>query len=279
MATEPIIQREAPEIEAYKLGLLQSAKALADQPMTLPTQQVADMSGLQQAAIQAASPAEGGIGGYMSFIDAAAPLYQQGASAVTGEQIQQYMNPFQQALQDEINRSFDIQSAQAGLQAVGQPGGPSAFGGSRAAVQQSEIDRNRASTLAQSQAQNFMQAQQAAERENARRMQAGLGIAQLGELAQQSALRDIQTQFDLGRQQQALQQAELEAGRQSELAQLYEPYQRFSFLSDIYRGAPSTQQTIASSTAPNVSPAQTYLGLGIAGLSAAAGAQKAGLFG
>ena len=279
MATETIIQREAPEIEAYKLGLLQSAKALADQPMTLPTQQVADMSGLQQAAIQAASPAEGGIGGYMSFIDAAAPLYQQGASAVTGEQIQQYMNPFQQALQDEINRSFDIQSAQAGLQAVGQPGGPSAFGGSRAAVQQAEIDRNRASTLAQSQAQNFMQAQQAAERENARRMQAGLGIAQLGELAQQSALRDIQTQFDLGRQQQALQQAELEAGRQSELAQLYEPYQRFSFLSDIYRGAPSTQQTIASSTAPNVSPAQTYLGLGIAGLSAAAGAQKAGLFG
>ena len=279
MATETIIQREAPEIEAYKLGLLQSAKALADQPITLPTQQVADMSGLQQAAIQAASPAEGGIGGYMSFIDAAAPLYQQGASAVTGEQIQQYMNPFQQALQDEINRSFDIQSAQAGLQAVGQPGGPSAFGGSRAAVQQSEIDRNRASTLAQSQAQNFMQAQQAAERENARRMQAGLGIAQLGELAQQSALRDIQTQFDLGRQQQALQQAELEAGRQSELAQLYEPYQRFSFLSDIYRGAPSTQQTIASSTAPNVSPAQTYLGLGIAGLSAAAGAQRAGLFG
>lgn len=279
MATETIIQREAPEIEAYKLGLLQSAKALADQPITLPTQQVADMSGLQQAAIQAASPAEGGIGGYMSFIDAAAPLYQQGASAVTGEQIQQYMNPFQQALQDEINRSFDIQSAQAGLQAVGQPGGPSAFGGSRAAVQQAEIDRNRASALAQSQAQNFMQAQQAAERENARRMQAGLGIAQLGELAQQSALRDIQTQFDLGRQQQALQQAELEAGRQSELAQLYEPYQRFSFLSDIYRGAPSTQQTIASSTAPNVSPAQTYLGLGIAGLSAAAGAQRAGLFG
>ena len=279
MSTETIIQREAPEIEAYKLGLLQSAKALADQPVTLPTQQVADMSGLQQAAIQAASPAEGGIGGYMSFIDAAAPLYQQGASAVTGEQIQQYMNPFQQALQDEINRSFDIQSAQAGLQAVGQPGGPSAFGGSRAALLQSELDRNRLSALAQSQAQNFMQAQQAAERENARRMQAGLGIAQLGELAQQSALRDIQTQFDLGRQQQALQQAELEAGRQSELAQLYEPYQRFSFLSDIYRGAPSTQQTIASSTAPNVSPAQTYLGLGIAGLSAAAGAQRAGLFG
>ena len=63
------------------------------------------------------------------------------------------------------------------------------------------------------------------------------------------------------------------------MAQLYEPYQRLGFLSDIYKGAPTTQQTIASSTSPNVSPAQQFLGLGIAGLSAAAGAQKAGLFG
>jgi len=50
-------------------------------------------------------------------------------------------------------------------------------------------------------------------------------------------------------------------------------------LSDIYKGAPTTQQTIASATAPQVSPAQSYLGLGIAGLSAAAGAKTAGLFG
>ena len=92
MATETIIQREAPEIEAYKLVF--TTGALADQPITLPTQQVADMSGLQQAAIQAASPAEGGIGGYMSFM-MPRTVVSAGASAVTGEQIQQYMNPFQ----------------------------------------------------------------------------------------------------------------------------------------------------------------------------------------
>jgi len=50
-------------------------------------------------------------------------------------------------------------------------------------------------------------------------------------------------------------------------------------LSDIYKGAPTSQQTIAASTAPSVSPAQSILGLGIAGLSAAGGAAKAGLFG
>jgi len=107
----------------------------------------------------------------------------------------------------------------------------------------------------------------------------GLRQASLGELSQNMGLKDIQTQYDLGKQQQLQQQAGLEAKRQSDMAQLYEPYQRLSYLSDIYKGAPSSQQTIASSTSPGVSPVQQYLGLGIAGLSAAAGANKAGLFG
>ena len=41
MATETLIQREAPEVEAYKLGLLESAKGLADVPLNLPQQQIA----------------------------------------------------------------------------------------------------------------------------------------------------------------------------------------------------------------------------------------------
>lgn len=95
------------------------------------------MSGLQDQAIKTASPQAGGIGGYQAYLDAArasmagAPgmvtgavtdagqMYGQGASGVTGEQIQGYMNPYQQAVADEINRSFDVQSAQAGLGAAG----------------------------------------------------------------------------------------------------------------------------------------------------------------
>ena len=107
----------------------------------------------------------------------------------------------------------------------------------------------------------------------------GLREASMGELGQQLGQREAGFAFDVGARQQAKQQAVLEAQRQSDLAQLYEPYQRQSFLSDIYRGAPSTQQTIAASTAPGTSAAQQFIGTGIAGLSAAAGAQKAGLFG
>jgi uncharacterized protein (DUF849 family) len=52
MAVEEVIQtvRETPEIEAYRIGLLESAKELADQGVTLPTQQVAGLTGLQEAA-------------------------------------------------------------------------------------------------------------------------------------------------------------------------------------------------------------------------------------
>jgi hypothetical protein len=312
MATETQTQitREAPEVEAYRLGLLESAKKLADQRITLPKQMVADMSGLQDRAIAAASPGSGGIGGYQQFLqDAkttmdAAPgmitgavgdagtMFRTGASGVTGEQMAQYMNPYQQAVFDEINRSFDTQSAQAGLRAA-QAG---AFGGSRAGIQQTEIGRNRAQALAQAQAQNFLQAQQAAERERARQLQAAQGIgtlglqgastlgqlgvqrAGIGELAQTAALKDIQTQFELGKQQQMQQQAELEAKRKSDLAQFYEPYQRLGFLSDIYRGAPTSQMTISQIQRPDVSPAQQMFGLGIAGLSAYGGAKQAGLF-
>ena len=47
--TEQIV-REAPDIEAYKIGLLKSAKALADQGVMIPPQMVAEMSGLQVKA-------------------------------------------------------------------------------------------------------------------------------------------------------------------------------------------------------------------------------------
>jgi hypothetical protein len=62
---------------------------------------------------------------------------------------------------------------------------------------------------------------------------------------------------------------------------MYEPYKRVGFLSDIYQGAPTSQQTIQTSTAPtgsSVSPLQQIAGYGIAGLSALGGLQSGGLF-
>ena len=46
------------------------------------------------------------------------------------------------------------------------------------------------------------------------------------------------------------------------------PYQQAGFLSDIYKGAPSSQQTIAATTAPAPSLISQIAGLGTAGLAA-----------
>ena len=291
----------------------------------LPQSQIADMSQLQTDAIAnvtAATGADGqGIGGFQQYLtDAGMTLdeaqnlllgatgedgtvspgafqqaidaYTTGMGGVTSELRDEYMNPYQEAVAAEIERTYAQQAAQKGLQAAGS----GAFGGSRYAVAQAEIDRNMAQQLALAQAQAFEFAQGAAERELGRQLQAAQGIgnlgiagtqalgtlglqkAGLGELAQKQSLLDIETMFNLGKQQQLQDQAVLEAQKQNELAALYEPYNRISFLSDIYRGAPSSQQTIAASSSPGVSPAQTFLGLGISGLSAAAGAKEAGLF-
>ena len=67
VTTEQII-REAPEVEARKLGLLDTAKSLADQPLTLPEQQVA---GLTPEQLQAIQLGQQGIGGYQPFITSA----------------------------------------------------------------------------------------------------------------------------------------------------------------------------------------------------------------
>ena len=70
MAVEETIQtvRESPEIEAYRLGLLESAKDLADAEIDLPDQEVADLTDLQKSAI---TQAEEGLGAFMPYLDAA----------------------------------------------------------------------------------------------------------------------------------------------------------------------------------------------------------------
>ena len=288
------IVREAPDIEAYKLGLLQSAKALSDTPVSLPGYQVAGFGPDQLAALQTARQ---GIGAFQPYLAGAGQgmNYAQAGTmsnlAPIGQQdIQQYMNPYnnlalQQQLQ-EMNRQGAIQQQAIQARAVGS----GAFGGTRDALQRAELARNLSQTqnqaIAQSMQQGYAQALAAAQQQQQARMQGfsqlgNLGVQQaaLGQTAQQLGQNDVNFLYNIGQQQQAQQQRELDAARNTQLQKAYEPYQRLGFLSDIYKGAPTSQQSITSATAPTASTAQQVAGLGIAGLAAGTAAQKAGLFG
>jgi hypothetical protein len=109
----------------------------------------------------------------------------------------------------------------------------------------------------------------------------GMGVQQaaLGQAAQELGQKDVQMLANLGTMQQQAEQNRLEALRATGLQKAMTPYQQLSFLSDIYKGAPGTQMSLTSTSAPSTSPLLQAVGLGISGLAAATGAQKAGLFG
>mgnify|MGYP000061875426 FL=1 len=306
------IVREDPEIEAYRLGLLEDALALSGKPVSLPQYQVSGLTGLQELAAQRA---EEGVGAFIPFIQAgsegiaagqtemygAQPLLQQGIGQFDPTTAQQYMDPYMdevvQSAMEDIQRQGDLERQRVGAQAVSA----GAFGGSRQAIAEQELNRNLMDQMARTGSQlrsagyqqALQQAQQGFESSMARNLQGaqqqaaigqglgtlGLQQASLGELQAKLGQTDLESLLNVGGIQYQQAQAALEADRQSQLQQAYEPYQRLSFLSDIYAKTPSAQQTLSVGTSPAVSPFQQIAGLGIAGLSAAAGASKAGLFG
>jgi hypothetical protein len=283
---ETIIQREAPDIEAMKLALMQAGIDLTKEGMTLPQQQIADMSGLQKLATQYAGQ---GIGSYMPFLQGAGDLYGQTTAKFDPTSYQQFMDPYTEEVikqqYADINRLGNQQQqglADAAIQA-------GAFGGGRQAIGSAEIGRNvldqQARTGSQLRSQGFQRAMGSAMSDFQNRMgrlgSAAGGLASLGASIPSLKQQELGFLFDMGARQQAQQQAGLDALYQNTLRQQMEPYQRLGFLSDIFQGAPSSQMQFTTGTAPGsgVSPFQQYLGYGIGGLSALSGANKLGLFG
>jgi hypothetical protein len=283
---ETVISREAPDIEAMKLALMQAGIDLTKEGMTLPQQQIADMSGLQKLALDYAGQ---GIGSYMPFLQGAGDLYGQTTAKFDPRSYQQFMDPYtEEVLKQQyadIGRLGDQQQKNLADSAI-QAG---AFGGGRQAIGSAEIGRNvldqQARTGSQLRSQGFQQAMGSAMSDFQNRMgrlgSAAGGLASLGASIPSLKQQELGFLFDMGTKQQAQQQAGLDALYQNQLKQQMEPYQRLGFLSDIFQGAPSSQMQFTTGTAPGsgVSPFQQYLGYGIGGLSALSGANKLGLFG
>jgi hypothetical protein len=107
--------------------------------------------------------------------------------------------------------------------------------------------------------------------------QLGVQQAALGQTAQGLQQGDINFLFNTGQARQALNQQALDATRATNMQQIYAPYQQAGFLSDIQRGAPTSQMQTSIASQPQASPFQQALGIGLGAISTAAGAQRAGL--
>ena len=104
----------------------------------------------------------------------------------------------------------------------------------------------------------------------------GAQVAGLGQQAQGLGQQDVNFLYNLGAMQQKQSQAEFDAARQNVISQNMQPYQQLGFLSDIYKGAPSTQMGVTTASQATPSPFQQIAGLGTGILSTAAAAKTAG---
>ena len=108
--------------------------------------------------------------------------------------------------------------------------------------------------------------------------QLGVQAGALGQTAQALQQGDVNFLYNTGQALQALNQQKIDAERATTLQKVYAPYQQAGFLSDIYKGAPSSQMLTSVASQPSASPFQQAVGIGLGAVSTAAGAKKAGLF-
>jgi len=260
-STQTQFVREAPGIEERKLELMDLARDLTQTPETLPEIQVAPLQALEQQGLTAAG--QTGVGATTTGAGIASAL-----QAAQGPNIQQFYNPYQSYVLDEISRRGQQQQQDIAGQAIRA----GAFGGGREGVQRAELQEGILRQMGLAQQQGFQTALQAAQQQQQTELGAGQLLGQLGTTQQQQAQADINQLMAAGGLQRQLAQSTLEAQRQSQLQQQYEPYQRLEFLKNIYAAGPTSQSGITAATQPGPSPLAQSVGTGIGAFAAYSGA-------
>ena len=285
MATteQTVINRQAPFLEDYARKLLESSYQKSQDAIDVPDIRIAGFTPDQQSAV---TKTREGIGTFSPFIQGADRAVTDAIGRPSVDQtfgpqgIASFMNPFTQGVIDttlgDIARQGQIAQNQLAAGAVGQ----GAFGGSRQAIAQNELASSvldqQAKTAGQLRAAGFESALQQARnladaqiRERSLLGQLAGQQAGLGGLQQQLQQQDVASLLGIGSLQQGQAQALLDAARQGDLQQAYEPFQRLGFFSDILRGVPTASQTVTSTTAPTPSLLSQIGGVAATGLGLA----------
>ena len=256
--------REAPGIEERKLGLMDISAALAAQPVSIPTQQIAGLSGLEQQGQTLAGQTGVGSAAIQSGIAGLGAAQTASALGPSSAQFSQYLNPYQSFILDEINRQAQMGQQQLSAQAVSA----GAFGGGREGIQQAEQERARLQQVGLAQERAFTGALGAFQQGISQQGQLGVNMASLGQAQQAQQQGDINQLMAAGGLQRQLAQQTLDAQRAQQLQQAYEPFQRAEFLKSQYQGGPTSQSGITQTTAPTVNPLAQAAGAGLGAYAA-----------
>lgn len=252
-------------------AILSRAGALSNQQYVPYTGElVAGVNNQQNLGIQ-------GINNYANyaqpFIGQAASWAQQAAAPITGQQIQQYSDPFTQqvinATQDQFNNTNNQQLSQVKGNAAAQ----GALGGNREAIAQAETvnqqQKAQAPVIAGLQSQGYQTGLNTALTEQQNLQNAAYGMANLGISGQQAGMSGAGAQIGAGGLQQQTQQALDTANYGQFMNQQAFPYQQLSWLAGLDTGVGSQMGGTSSTTGPPPNWMSQLIGLGTAGAGAA----------
>ena len=204
---------------------------------------------------------------------------QYAQQATSPGALQSYMSPYMQGVVEQQKQGaiqdYARQLPQLGANAAHVGG----LGGTRQALMQSEGQRNLQNQLGGIQAQGLQSAYDSAiknmqygsdlgMRGYGQALQGASTLGNLGQTGYEQAMGIGGAQMQAGAGRQAQEQASLEDKYQNFLSERAFPGQQLTQYSNIIRGMPSPAST--TTTTPSPSSTNQWLGLGIAGLGAAA---------
>jgi hypothetical protein len=314
LAAQQANQQAGLTVGQQNLAALQNTQQLGTQ--TGLQTSLANLSSQQQANVQNAANALQAQGmNQQAAMQAALANQQVGYNTnMQNAQMQQQANLANQALQGQYGLSgaqFGLQAAQqqaaagtgqigataqqAGLQQnaanmygnlAGQQAGLASMYGNLGAQQagilgqQSQLNQSLGQGIGSLASQQFGVGQSISQGLGAlgtQQSNVGMQQAALGQNAQALGQQDTNMLFNLGSAQQRQQQSEIDAARQNELTKNMQPYQQMGYLSDIYRGAPTSQMAVTTQSQPTPSPFMQAAGLTLAGVTGTAAAKQAGI--
>lgn len=206
--------------------------------------QVAAPGVLQQQAFASAPAA---LSGYQGAMQSGIGAAQAAAAPIGQQDISQFYNPYQQSVVDEMARQSQrnvqrnllpqLKSAFVGSGGLGSQRYAGATGQVLQGVQEDLLGQQ-----AKAMASGYTSALDAALRQRGQMAQAGQVLGQLGAQQQTAATSGLKTLADLGGQQQAYEQAQIEAPmvRAQNVAQLMRGYTYPTTTTELYNGPANT---------------------------------------
>ena len=273
VGAQPIASGEIPaELKPYYSDILSKAQALYDKrteegfvPYEGPT--IAQFTPEQEQAFTGIAGLQGQVA--PKFAEAE-QITREAISPITGEQIQEAMSPYQQAVVDIEKREAQKAFEQNVLPKVRQAQiAAGSFGGTRGTLLEAQTLADQARLLSDIQTKGsaaaFADARAALEAERTRQGQGATQLANIAPQALKTGLAELGAQQSVGEQRQAQTQVALDEAYRQFLQEREQPYTDMQKYQAVVTGAPLTTTQFAAPPPPQPSLGQQLIG-GLAGI-------------